>query len=362
MKYSKYIKYLAIGLIAISCSNDPDKNEHSFDQFISEVEEIILQDSTRIETSTTNVYSPLDLTMDGEGRMVVVDASNWTLNLMELNGALLDSIGGSGGGPNEFFAINQIHIGRDNRLHVYDGRSGVVSIYSILEGGFEPEREIRLPDYDSRNLNALYETDDGYLGVFKSVQIASGENNDIEVYRLDDDFHLQRHQFDMPGSDTFESNGVRRENPLGASTIWKMKDVQFYYSNSATLSITTVNTQNGSSEEFNLSGYPKPMAGEEEINFLKSVIQGSNVQDPEVLAEGMELPFFINFIPSEDHFYYTLFTANKNYGIILRVDRHSKKMGKILVPPLFNIYEIHENHLVGIDHTDGDNDIVIMSF
>lgn len=365
MKYTKHIKYAVFVLIVVSCSGQEVRYENKFDRFISDLDNISIRDSTRFESSNSEVHAPLTLTIDGEGRMVVVDASNWTLNLLDNDGDLIDRTGGTGGGPDEFSAINQIHFGSDKQLYVYDARSGTVSIYSILSDGFEIHDEVILPGYGSLNLSAVYRTHIGHIGVFDKLQAAYREDNNFEVYRLGTDFHLQQYLFDMPGSETYTSSGVRKKNPIGSSTFWDVENEQFYYSNSEDLSATMVNIQDGSYVQFELHGYPRPTIGEDEFAFLESVLHPTFQQEPgleELIRKGNELPFFTNFVPSERYFYYTIFMANESQGVILRVDRNSKEMGKILVPALFNAYDAYENHLVGIDHTDGENEIMILSF
>jgi len=338
--------------VLISCSsNNYDSN---YEKFISELEQITVEDSTRIKLDNSPVYKPLKLTANKKGKVIVVDASNWTLHLMDKQGKFLDRTGGSGRGPNEYLGINQVHIGADNKLYVYDAKSYDITIYSFIEDSFNLKHEIGVPAHDSLDLKTIHKTRSGYIGVFNQVGVPVDKENTFKVYSLGEDLQLQELLFEMPANETYSLQGIQEDHPVGTKTKWELNDGRFFYTNSNNLSVTSVNLEDESSKQYDFSDIPKPVKGEEEIKAIESRLRPIIQKEPQVkelIREGQYLPYFLKFTAGKDYFYYTLFRLGKENGILLRIDKATKEIRKITVPSVFALYAVHNNTLFGIDHT-----------
>lgn len=360
MRY--YVCLILILFAVISCSKNVSSD--SYNTFISELEEIGIEERIKIEFDDSPVYRPLNIATNGK-HAIMVDAANWTLHLMDKKGNFLDSTGGKGRGPNEYSLINQIHFGADNQLYVLDKRSKAVSVYTIGNNVFQFEGEMALPAYTGFYIQAIYQTKNGFIGIFKKVKVPTSEDEKFYIHKLNDDLELQESLIEMPGNETYTSSqGIQRDKPLGAKTYWGMTGDQFYYTVTNNLSVTSVNIQNGSSTIYDFSDVPKPIKNQKALEFIETRAQPMFQAEPElkeIIREGEYMPYFIDFLPTENYFYYTLFFQGTDNGMLLRINKETNEFKKITVPAVFNVYGAHGDMLFGIDHTtDGANEIVFL--
>lgn len=350
-----------LSLFAISSCSNETKPEREYEKFLSELTSVSVQDSLRIESARTPVHTPIRMATDDQGRVIIANGINWTLHLMDKEGNFLAHTGGSGRGPDEYTAINQINVGVDNQLYVYDARSRDITSYEVVNNEFQLQKELAVPSYDnSILLEAIYKQDQGYIGVFKTLGVA---DYTFKVYRLNENLQLQNLLLEMPGNETYTFRGSTRDNFLGRTTEWAVDGRYFFYSSTDNLSISSVDLQNGSRSQFDFSYVPKPRKGKKEIEDLEAwyrpIIQ-NNPKLREIIREGDYLTYFRNFLTNQNYFYYTLRRLGKAKGIILRINKKTEEMDKIEVPPRFFLHAVQGNILYGIDRTDRKNDIMIL--
>lgn len=297
MRYS-YILGLLIFIFS-SCSSNYDTG---YGKFIDNLDPITIEEQIRInfERPDLPIYNPHKLVANDEN-LIVVDSENWTLHLMDLQGDILASTGSIGQGPNEYQAINQIYISENNQLYLYDSPSNRITNQSITNSNFNLKSEISIPNYDSLRLEGIYPANSAYFGVLKQSNFGGNRQSGYEVYRLGEDLQLQNHLFSMPGSETYTSQqGFERENPLGRKTIWGVAGGKFYYSTTDDLSVTSVNIESGDTMVYDFSEVPKPVKGEEEIEAIESRLRvQENSEISQLIREGSDLPYFINFTPTK---------------------------------------------------------------
>lgn len=356
-----------IFFLFVSCSSEPEAGKSEYSTFIANVESVAIAESIRIPYEDSPADYPLNLTSDGQ-HVVVVNAKTWDLHLMNSDGTFLDTAGGLGRGPGEFLLINDVHIGADNRLYVYDGKSQKVTAYSITNEELQLEEEMTLPANDTGLLmKSIYKAPSGYVGVFKQLLGRSDRIlQPLYVYKLTDDLELQERLVEMPGDETFQSDRfpVRMQNPLGDETGWGMASGHFFYSVNNNLSVTSVAMPNGPTTTYDFSDLPKPLKGEEEIEALNKKFELGIKTEPkykELIREGRFLRYYTHFLPTENYFYYKLNTPGAENGTLLRIDRETREFKKITVPAGFKIYAANGDMIFGIDRTaSGASEIVFL--
>jgi len=350
----RYYLFVLIIIISVSCSTEKLEYGSDFEKYLAQLPDIPIQEKIIIDGEDFPVYTPFKMSVASEGNIVVADGSNFTLHLLNPNGEHINSAGRMGRGPGEFQLINQIHLGEDNRLYVYDGRAQRISIFTIDEESFQFEEVVNLPNYKTQTPKSIYPTDNGFIGVFKALHVSRDQEPEFEVYSLTNDFQIEKRIFTMHGNEYYYHNGSRKDNPMGFSTIWGWHKNSLYYSHTDDFSATSVNTSDNSIKEFNITGIPESKIGEKQVEFINERL-GPFQMDPEVeesIRKGEPLPYFLGFIPGENHLYFSLFNASHDPGFVLEVNKESKEIRKIEVPSVFNLYAVEDEKLYGIDHSD----------
>lgn len=362
----RFIKFILIATAFLgSCAMRGTDSLNDFDVFLSKRDNIAINHVLKYESKDNPIFTPLNMVVDSEGRAVIVDASSWTIHLISDNGEHLDVAGGYGKGPGEFIQINQIHIGVSGELYVYDPKSGTSTTYTISDSGLNFEDEFTLTEFKNLSLKSLYEVNEGYIGVYKEYGNApvDGKSN-FKVFKLGEDFQILELLFEMVGNETYDYRGMQRESPLGQKTVWAIWGTDFYYSHTDDFSVNLVDIHDGTRKYFMKSNIPKSQMGEVEIEYFTSELTPYLQLDPtfaDNIKQGKVLPYFQNFIVTDEHFFFSLFETSSDPKPVLRINRESGNIDKISVPDYFNLYGVHENKLYGISYTSkGDISVTFL--
>ena len=341
-------------LFLLQCEEQVDTEE--FQAYLERLPEIGISDRIMLNHENSTFYSPLSLTVDDSGQAVVVDHSNWSLHLINSSGEIQASSGGFGSGPGEFQIINGLEIGNENTVDVLDKKQNRLSTYDITSGRFELVETISLPDYSPYRIESFHRSDSaGLLGVFRLPVRADTLNNPYLVFRLNADLNQKEKLFEMPGSDKIKMGDHYDDDELGFITKWHMNDEMFYYSNSQSLSWTSIQLENLEHTKDKISNVPENLNTREAQKYITDRLRPIIQVYPEfadAIKKRTNLTYFTEFLVDSDAVYYTVSTFGDGPWTILKIDRETREMSRLEVPPSFVLYGILENTLYGIVHDE----------
>lgn len=362
----RIISLVLIIFFAVSCGEKNQlENDNPFSSFLNNLEYIEPRESLMIDEVTSSVYGPLRLAVDNFGRPVVVDHSNWSLHLLDVDGEPISTAGGIGRGPGEFAGINYLGIGPDQKLYVLDKKLKRVTVYSILDDSLNFETVLSLPDFSPYTIETFHFSENtGYVGVFTTLRRKLGEPAPFHIYQLNENLTLNQELFQIPGNETIEMMGVVQDNEFGFNTHWKMSNDQFHYAHSDNFSFYSVDMGDLMEEENTASGIPARENDSEAQEFLTDHLRPLTQAYPsmeEEILEREDIPYFSGFTTSNEYTYFTIFNVSTDPGIVLQMNNETQALKAIRVPSRFQMYAVHENKIYGIDHSSSESHIVIIS-
>lgn len=120
-------------ILLMSCTS---KSPHSVE--LDEIPFVELEEVFSIEESGDFFISlPIEVQVDHDGFIYMIDAGPQQVVVFTPDGAVHSIIGRSGSGPGEFTQINNLSIGIDGKVYVYDGRTRMMSVFSNREEGYQ---------------------------------------------------------------------------------------------------------------------------------------------------------------------------------------------------------------------------------
>lgn len=360
------ISLVLIFFFAVSCGEKNQiENNNPFSSFLNNLEYIEPRESLMIDETISSVYGPLRLTVDNFGRPVVVDHSNWSLHLLNMDGNPISTAGGIGRGPGEFAGINHLEIGPDQKLYVLDKKLKRITVYSILDDSLNFETVLSLPDFSPYSIETFHFSENaGYVGVFTTLRRKPGETAPFHIYQLNENLTLNQELFQIPGNETIEMMGVVQDNELGFNTHWVMNNDQFHYAHSDNFSFYSVDMDDLMEEEYSVSGIPVRENDSEAKEFLmdhlRPITQAFPKMEEEILKRE-DLPYFLGFATDNEYTYFPIFNVSTDSGMVLQMNNETQSFKAIRVPSRFQMYAVHGNKIYGIDHASSESHIVIIS-
>ncbi len=128
----KYGWYFTV-ILLMSCTDKSPESVLLDDIPFLELEEVFSVE----ETEDFFVSMPVEIQLDHEGFIYMIDAGPQQIIVFNPDGSVEAKIGRSGSGPGEFTQINNLNIGIDGKLYVYDGRARTMSVFSNRQDGFQ---------------------------------------------------------------------------------------------------------------------------------------------------------------------------------------------------------------------------------
>lgn len=283
-----------------------------FQAYIENRPEIRTSHRIMLNSENSALLKPLSLVVDDSGQAIIIDHSNWSLHLINGSGEVQSSAGGLGSGPGEFRLINGLEIGMENSVDVLDKRQNRLTTFDFSGGRFELVGTMSLPDYSPYRIESIHRSDStGYVSVFRFPLREGVSQNPFQVYRLNSVLEKTDKLFEMPGSEKIKMGDHYDDDELGFITKWHVNDEMFYYSNSQSLSWTSVQLNNLKKTDHTISGVPEnlktPEAQEYITDRLRPLIQ-VNPEFEDAIKEKTNLTYFSKFLAGSDAVYYSVST------------------------------------------------------
>jgi len=352
---NRLVFFVFIMLTFIGCSKE--KKIHSRSDFEAYINSLPLVEISKVESFnkslSQNINSPLRLSINQNGKMIVIDDSNWSLHMLTASGKIINSIGGIGNGPAEFLQINKIFVDNNERLYAYDAKLKRITKFDLTEEGFEFINVVNLPEYKSLHLKSLYINENRRIGVFNKHFNRSTENNKKVFYRLKNNFELDTKITSIPGNEKIMVRNYKYDNPLGKMTFWDIESDVLYYAHNKAFTVHSFNLRNKQKQTLEFTNEPVFKSTPETQSYLKeffSPLQRVYPNFDQLMEETESLPLFIWFKVHKDNVYFSLFNPSKKKGRLLRMNLQSGKLYTIKVPKRFILYDVYENKLFGINH------------
>lgn len=359
------IKLLLIGIVCFSaCAKDsaiPSDNE--FIRFVENLNHLPVQKITKIEGERVGIYQPLSLTVTNEGNLIIVDHSSWTLHLLNRSGDILATAGGVGRGPGEFRHINQVEIGADGDLYVFDPGLGRISVFSIDSTSLRFKDTMALPNYNQFILRSIHHSSElGMIGVFRERLSRTNPCQPFYVYTLGANLDKNKRLAELPCNDTYQLGSSIVDNNIGRTTLWSFFNDEIYYSRSDEFSFQTAGLH-GNGMKVEIDGVPPFLNDDtvlDAILYRMRVMVRGMPNFEEQIRSMKTLTYFLTFNVSDNQVYYTIFNPlDERSGKVLRVDKESGEYVVIDVPYNFVLYAVDENGLYGIQHDEREESNIV---
>lgn len=209
-----HMPLILTSLILLACSSQTEKKQHRFEvTTINGIETAINNEYPKFsdplfryeevlrlredpENEDSLIYLPKQFLQDEDGYFYVVDRGNTRIAAFDRNGDFIKGIGGSGGGPGEFDAINPIRVHR-GVIQVFDNRRSRLTRFET-DGTLIDVTSLNLIAHEliSGSLSSLsnaYITLDNKLLLFSQEKERSGEFilSGRKVIALDSDREIE---------------------------------------------------------------------------------------------------------------------------------------------------------------------------
>ncbi|MDZ7773204.1 MAG: 6-bladed beta-propeller [Balneolaceae bacterium] len=362
-----YMRFVApilfVALLCLSCSNNTGSNPGDYRQFISKLPTIKIDHKLQLTESDLEAYSPMQVEFYDQEMALVLASEPWTILLIDEEGQVIDRIHNIGRGPGEYTQINQMHVGFNKSVYLFDARLRKILVYSVNEGQFSLEEERALQPYDSYSFSEFYNTPSGNIGLFKDLsQSQTREISEYFAFSLGADLQMEDSLFKVPGNELYTYQDLKVDKPFGYETEWDLEENTFYYSYSDRISVSARQLNQIDEIHKFVPEIPRPHKTDKRISFKLKRLEVENLPDIEkVIREGNYFPHFRDFVVGPSNYFFTLYEESPDHGTLLAIDRNSNEMRKIVVPSLFRIYDVSANKIFGIDHTDNANEVMIMT-
>lgn len=364
MKYILCI--LLFPYLVISCSQE--KSTHlgnEFLAFIHSIEEV--KSSQNIIAKDSNLQVVMHLFTTSSGRIIVVEGQSWNLHLKDKEGNAIAVAGGYGRGPGEFELINHAYLSDDDVLHILDSRLMRVTKYSFHKDQPELMSVTNLPNYEMRLEKFFPLTDGNYVGVFSENLPRTAGSFYNTVYHLDENYEQTKKVNRFFGGEMISLRGSLIVDELSARSVWLFYKDKLFYSRSDSFQVRMV-----SSEEDYLIQVDSPLneipafRNDEYIqNNIGIHLENIFSMLPEFKVHFEELETFTYFtqvLIENGTAYFNIFNPVGSPGIILKYNLETSETTFIRTPPMFDLKQVFDNEIFGIDQTKGVNEIVSIRF
>ncbi len=343
-------------ILLVNCQNGG--NDNGFEAYLANLQNIEISSIQILDIEGHSIYSPHNLSVTDNGKIIVVDSSNWSLHLLDEDGNKISQAGGLGNGPGEFQVINSLIIGADDRILVLDKRLNRLTEYEIAGNNLVLKGTLQLPNYSPNRVEMIaFINNYEYVGIFRERGRDVLRVTPWKFIDLDKDLEISSELFFLPGNESIQLNGVVHDDDLGFQTKWHLYNETFIYSNSSTLSWTNVDLKTLDKDSVLIKGVPSFEKTKEEEEYImdrmRPIIQGYP-EFAEVIEERNILPFFFNIVVDSTHLYFTVLTYTDQEDVILQVDKSTHEIKRINVPNMFVLYGVYDNQLFGIDFDESE--------
>ncbi|NGP87153.1 6-bladed beta-propeller [Fodinibius halophilus] len=314
------------------------------------------------------VDRPIRITADQFGRAIIVDAADWSLNLLGIDGNLLFKTGRTGEGPGEYKLINQVEMFNDNKLSVLDKKLYRLTFYSITEDSLTLIKTVNLPDYAPLRVVSIHSTSNNeFVGVFK--KIGHPEDGNFIIHKLDTNFKPKNKLLELPGNDQLllsGSNSRHIDDALGARTHWVVSENKLSFARSDELRIHPIDLKDQSKEQVifdrEIPEYQKNSKTQKYLSERFAPITNKFPDMANKLFERELLPYFLKFAAADRHFYFSIFNSGiAERGKILQINKKTEAVKVIDVPKTFTLFSATNERLYGIIvKNNGANDIAVI--
>lgn len=356
--FSCFLTFLIIGCT----SNQEDKYDHDFYNYLYSIETLDIESTTVFDDESLSFNSPLRIVVDKDGNLIVVNHADWTLHYLKENGELIDKKGGLGRGPGEFLGVNDLTLGCDNTLFALDKRLQKISTYSFKENELEHLGDELLPNYSPLSMQSFYDCGNkGKFGVFKVFHSSDDNFNSLTVYELDDSLHLKDKVIEFTPDEIMKAGGEVIDNTIGFKNYWHFKDDKLFYTYSDSLDVHILELSDSKRHSISAPEVPAFEFDEQlKSEFLDFFGPSISIMDglENEIENRQVLPFFYSYIANDKFSFFTISNLGSKPGIILRLNHETQEFRKIDSPVIFQLFDVHENKLYGIQNVDGAQSLV----
>lgn len=363
---NRILMSLCICNILMAC-NTSKVADNQVDPFINNViinlNELKVLSIDEFPTFENEIYKPMLPKRDKNENFIIIDGSTWHINLVALDGTLLDRVGGEGRGPGEFVGIGNIEITDDNQLYVLDFSLRRITHYNVTISKIEFVNtypvglfsENQLPTGQFRSLHAI---EKDFFGVVATPR----PDRRFELYKLNETFQPIEKVFELDS----HFPGIHFSEYQITNGRWFSDQSTFNYIFFDSLVVYSLNLNNQSvSRHALISTHNDRIASRINNDFIDlrfnpppPVIPGL----PQVEQKSpMELPQIRNIAGFKDIFIADITYYGGSNSYILHYNTSTKETHYIKAPPLFTVRDIHKNEILGIQiGMDGSNKVMTL--
>lgn len=341
----------------MSCiEGDTPDEEIRKDDFIENIERNFteIEADSIVYLSSDSIYQPSRLvSSDNCNHLIIGDASDHSIVLINKNGELISKVGGEGRGPGEFQSILDLHIGSDNRLYVLDGLEFRISIFTIGANSLDYIKSVAFKNPANHFLTSLHITEFGQFGVYQESDGYFSAENHFLLYRLDKDFNPQELLLRMPGNERqkVETSNFTYYAPYKylSRTIWYFDNEWFHYITTTNSFVHKYNVRTGIQEEITIHPFDNRANSPDYIQSVKDHYPVEDESYWSSLNEIENLPFFNGLLVDGNHIYVTLLPSPGFDGKTLVIEPESEEIKYFQTPQEFSPRTVCDRFIYGID-------------
>ncbi|MAO66431.1 MAG: hypothetical protein CL666_15680 [Balneola sp.] len=362
MTFKILISALLTFLIFGCSSNEEIESNHDFYNYLQRLKALNIESTTVFDDENLSFNTPLRSLVDEDGNLIVVNHTDWTLHYVKENGELIDKKGGLGRGPGEFIGINDLTLGCDNTLFALDKRLQKLSSYSFKENRLEHLGDKLLPNYSPLSMQSFYDCGNkGKFGIFKLFLSSDDNFNSLTVYKLNDSLQLKEKVIELTSDEMIKTGNEVKDNAIGFKNYWHFKEDKLYYTYSDSLDVNILELTDSKRQSISAQKVPTFEFSEQLRSEFKEYF-GPNISAMDGLENEIEnrqvLPFFYSYTANDKFSFFTISNLGSKPGIILRLNHETQELKTIDSPSIFQLFDVHENKLFGIQNVDGDQSLV----
>ncbi|PWN06493.1 hypothetical protein [Rhodohalobacter mucosus] len=347
--------------IFLSCTENQslyDKSEDLFlAQLTSEIREVAVIGSTEINTPTVNRLG--DILRWSDDRLIVVDLSLLTLNLLKADGSDVASAGGRGRGPGEFELINQLHRGSDGYLYVLDRNLTRVSKFQIADDEIDYVTSFSPDVPDTMFLVNIFVTPSGVYTLLNHFEANITRANSYRLYKADGTFNSDELLFEFEGTEKIESdNGLYIDHPLARQPLWSQNGDYFYLLNSHQSEWQKRNLLTGAIDSISYVNQTERKNNHLSKAYLTNRLEPILDVEPvlkEFIDKSGQLPLNHDLFATKEWVVISSFYAGSSEKIIVLHNQVSKETVYCSVAPHFFPVSFNGNKLTGKNSSTEDN-------
>jgi hypothetical protein len=356
---------LFLTILIISCTTKDSQErlgDPFFDRITADLPEIQVNGITTVIPDDPAIVDPFKMVVDHYGRIIMAETASFHITMLNTEGKVTSRVGGIGAGPGEFRVINDLSIGFDNKVYVFDKGLQRVTIFSIVGDDLILDRILTVDGRDTYRLENLIVTEAGWFGLYKKADARATGDHRLRLYSVDDLMIRKEELLLLPG-ETEKKLSDRYENFLGINTLFAVYKTGFYYISSHSAELMRFDLKKRTTSGIKLlqnDNRENHLLAQEYMGRRMRSIIGA-IPDFAVMIEKTEkLPLFSHISRGDNHIVLSTRYFGGNDGILVHYDLVNGVTEFSKVPPHLAIFGLLDRTLYGINFEDGTSSRIMM--